>query len=365
MRDQWQNWEEQSSKTGRGGRRHHHRRLRPQAVRGRDQPAARRDARRSEVRSVDRADPGRAMSRLGVALQTAHRGPGRRRRAALEGAGQALRTLPIRWRILSIATLNIAIALVFTAIIWNGAQVLTAARNELRETRESDRLLALLEEPAGCKASSTAISPSPTPTSCRRSRSCANRCSAPRTAPSWTRSWRLRPPTWCRPPNDSSPASTTCATCRPPSWTPTRTRCWRRRGRCPGSTPSWRAPPPTAAPWCGPRSRSRANRSRPRWCRPTSSIFSTSRAADEVMRKPGADREHHPGHAGPRRQRSAARGAARSATGGAWRGGIAELAQSFRTRARLLSEAVDGNQAAMASMIERLSNSMREREHRL
>src|ERR1700681_2826295 len=60
-----------------------------------------------------------------------------------------LRALPIRWRILSIAILNIAIAIVFTALIWNGAQVLTSARSDLRESRESDRQLALLESQAG------------------------------------------------------------------------------------------------------------------------------------------------------------------------------------------------------------------------
>ena len=60
-----------------------------------------------------------------------------------------LRALPIRWRILSIATLNILVALVFAAVIWDGAKVLTSARNDLRETRESDRQLALLESQAG------------------------------------------------------------------------------------------------------------------------------------------------------------------------------------------------------------------------
>src|SRR5260370_15815836 len=65
------------------------------------------------------------------------------------GALDWLRALPIRWRILSIATLNIAIAIVFTAIIWNGAQVLTSARSDLRESRESDRQLAILESQAG------------------------------------------------------------------------------------------------------------------------------------------------------------------------------------------------------------------------
>jgi signal transduction histidine kinase len=65
------------------------------------------------------------------------------------GALGRLRALPIRWRILSIATLNIAIAVVFTVIIWNGARVLSSARSDLRETRESDRQLAVLESQAG------------------------------------------------------------------------------------------------------------------------------------------------------------------------------------------------------------------------
>ncbi len=65
------------------------------------------------------------------------------------GALDRLRALPIRWRILSIAALNIAIAIVFTAIIWNGAQVLATARSDLRESRESDRELAILESQAG------------------------------------------------------------------------------------------------------------------------------------------------------------------------------------------------------------------------
>jgi signal transduction histidine kinase len=69
--------------------------------------------------------------------------------AHASGALDRLRALPIRWRILSIATLNIAIAAVFTSLIWNGAQVLTAARSDLRASRESDRQLAILESQAG------------------------------------------------------------------------------------------------------------------------------------------------------------------------------------------------------------------------
>ena len=50
---------------------------------------------------------------------------------------------------LSLAALNIIVAIMFAAVIWDGAQVLTAARNELRQTRDSDRLLAQLESEAG------------------------------------------------------------------------------------------------------------------------------------------------------------------------------------------------------------------------
>ena len=45
---------------------------------------------------------------------------------------EALRVLPIRSRILVIAALNIIVAVIFAAVIWDGAQDLTAARNDLR-----------------------------------------------------------------------------------------------------------------------------------------------------------------------------------------------------------------------------------------
>jgi len=65
------------------------------------------------------------------------------------GLLDALRTLPIRSRILLIAALNIIVAVIFAAVIWDGAQDLTAARNDLRLTRESDRLLTVLESQIG------------------------------------------------------------------------------------------------------------------------------------------------------------------------------------------------------------------------
>ncbi|HEY3794608.1 MAG TPA: HAMP domain-containing sensor histidine kinase [Bradyrhizobium sp.] len=56
-----------------------------------------------------------------------------------------LRAIPIRWRILSIAALNSAVVLALAAMIWNGAQVLGSAWDDVRQVRESDKILALLE----------------------------------------------------------------------------------------------------------------------------------------------------------------------------------------------------------------------------
>lgn len=56
-----------------------------------------------------------------------------------------VRAIPIRWRILSIAALNSAVVLILAAMIWNGARVLSSAWDEVRQVRESDRILAVLE----------------------------------------------------------------------------------------------------------------------------------------------------------------------------------------------------------------------------
>lgn len=73
-------------------------------------------------------------------------GPIGRLRARLVGA---LRAVPIRWRILSIAALNSAVVIVLVAMIWNGTQVLGSAWGDVRQVRESDRILALLESETG------------------------------------------------------------------------------------------------------------------------------------------------------------------------------------------------------------------------
>jgi signal transduction histidine kinase len=73
-------------------------------------------------------------------------GPIGRVRARLVGL---LRAVPIRWRILSIAALNSAVVVVLVALIWNGAQVLASAWDDVRQVRESDKILALLESETG------------------------------------------------------------------------------------------------------------------------------------------------------------------------------------------------------------------------
>lgn len=62
---------------------------------------------------------------------------------------QLVRALPIRWRILSIAGLNSAVVLMLAWLIWDGAKVLNSAWDDVRQVRQSDRVLALLEGEAG------------------------------------------------------------------------------------------------------------------------------------------------------------------------------------------------------------------------
>ena len=65
--------------------------------------------------------------------------------APASASSQLVRAVPIRWRILSIAALNSAVVLVLAALIWNGAKVLGSAWDDVRQVRESDKILALLE----------------------------------------------------------------------------------------------------------------------------------------------------------------------------------------------------------------------------
>ncbi len=67
---------------------------------------------------------------------------------ALRGVA-LVRAVPIRWRILSIAALNSLVVLVLAALIWSGTQVLRTAWDDVRQVRESDQILALLESETG------------------------------------------------------------------------------------------------------------------------------------------------------------------------------------------------------------------------
>src|SRR6478672_5771122 len=60
-----------------------------------------------------------------------------------------IRTIPIRWRILLLAALNILVAFVLAGLIWNGANILNAAWNQVRQVRQSDQLLGLLQSETG------------------------------------------------------------------------------------------------------------------------------------------------------------------------------------------------------------------------
>jgi signal transduction histidine kinase len=74
--------------------------------------------------------------------------PVRPRRSLDQETQSVVRTLPIRWRILLIAALNATVAIILAALIWNGANVLSRAWDDVRTVRESDKLLVLLESEA-------------------------------------------------------------------------------------------------------------------------------------------------------------------------------------------------------------------------
>ncbi|HET7023515.1 MAG TPA: HAMP domain-containing sensor histidine kinase [Xanthobacteraceae bacterium] len=77
------------------------------------------------------------------------RTPTARQRRSLDLETQSVvRVLPIRWRLLSIAALNATVAVILAALIWNGANVLSRAWDDVRTVRESDKLLVLLESEA-------------------------------------------------------------------------------------------------------------------------------------------------------------------------------------------------------------------------
>jgi signal transduction histidine kinase len=89
-----------------------------------------------------------------LALATPRQDDTTERRASLAarsrvGVVDLARSVPIRWRILSIAALNSLVVLVLAGMIWSGSQVLGSAWDDVRQVRESDKILALLESETG------------------------------------------------------------------------------------------------------------------------------------------------------------------------------------------------------------------------
>jgi signal transduction histidine kinase len=85
-----------------------------------------------------------------LVVETSRHDKAAERPASLAAQGRArivglLRAVPIRWRILSIAALNSAVVVVLVAMIWNGVAVLGSAWDDVRQVRESDKILASLE----------------------------------------------------------------------------------------------------------------------------------------------------------------------------------------------------------------------------
>jgi signal transduction histidine kinase len=68
---------------------------------------------------------------------------------ALVGIERLVRSLPIRWRVRSIAALNTVVVVIIAVLISDGAKVRTTAWGEFRQVRESDQLLALIGGEAG------------------------------------------------------------------------------------------------------------------------------------------------------------------------------------------------------------------------
>ena len=85
-----------------------------------------------------------AIERLSTSFLTGRRRPGRRNWLV-----RRVRFVTIRVRILSIAIVNSALALILLFLVWDGAKALNSAWGELRQARQSERLLVSLDNEAG------------------------------------------------------------------------------------------------------------------------------------------------------------------------------------------------------------------------
>jgi signal transduction histidine kinase len=279
---------------------------------------------------------------------------------------QRLRSLPIRWRILSIAILNTVIAMVFTALIWNGAKVITAARSDLRESRDSDLQLALLESQAG-RLQSLIHRYFTQPNTDLLHEITDLRASLMAT---------LQNPAFMDPLLAASTVEVRQATERfVAGFDELRnlqtaiTEIYEKEVLAPAREMSGlyaivegATTDRNALVWPA-LAKSRESFSTTLVLTDVFYLQREAATATEVTRNLERIESTVPvmlDLADSELQRGALR--ALQARAAAWRTGIARLTQDFATRERLLNEAVDGNQAAMAGVIERLSRSMRDRE---
>ena len=282
------------------------------------------------------------------------------------GLLQRLRALPIRGRILSIAIVNIAIAIVFTALIWNGAQVIAAARSDLRESRESDRQLSLLEAQAGrLQGLIHRYFTQP-------DLDLLHQITDLRTSLMGT----LQNPAFMDPLLAASGVDVRQATERFVAGFDELRNL--QNAIAITYEKEVLAPAREMAGLYAIVEGATADRNAlvwPAFSKSRESFSTTLVLTDVFYQQHEADNAAEVSRNLERiestvpvmldlAENELQRGALRAiqTRAAAWRMGIAELSQDFARRERLLSEAVDGNQAAMASVIERLSGSMRERE---
>ncbi|HLH96767.1 MAG TPA: HAMP domain-containing sensor histidine kinase [Xanthobacteraceae bacterium] len=296
----------------------------------------------------------------------AHASPGTVSAARISGIVDRLRVLPIRWRILSIATLNMLVAIVFIAIVWNGAQVLATARNSLQASREADRQLTVLETEAG-RLQSLIHRYFTQPNA-----DLLQEITALRNALLAT----LQNPAFTDPNFSASTADVVQATERfLAGFDQLRAlqsgimETYENQVLAPAREMSGlyaiiedATNDRSALVWPA-LSKSRESFSETLVQTDVFYLQHGSDTADEVIRNLERIESTVPvmlDLADSELQRGALRAIATNAA--SWRMGIAELKKSFAIRAQLLSDAIDGNQAAMADVVERLSIGMRERE---
>jgi HAMP domain-containing protein len=65
------------------------------------------------------------------------------------GLERLVRSVPIRWRVLSIAVLNCIAVVIIAALLASGAKILSSAWTDVRQVRQSDMLLSLLGTESG------------------------------------------------------------------------------------------------------------------------------------------------------------------------------------------------------------------------